>query len=318
VNLVKFGIHNPSWQFGPDPADVFDGVKSKAQWAENHGFVWFSVMDHLIQIGGVGAPDEPFMEGWTVLSALGAVTNRIRLATLASSVAYRNPAHLAKIAAGVDQISRGRLTLGIGAGWFETEYRQYGWEFPARPAVRIRQMEEAVQLILAMWTEKRTTFHGKYFDVEEAILEPKPIQKPRPPVMIAGGGEQLTLRAVARLADACNVGGEPDIVKHKLAVLRRHCDTTRRDYAAIEKTNIVSLLIARDDAGVTAKRQRLAGRGPLRGFVGTVSEAIDLVGRYQEAGVQLLINSDYRNDAETNDLLASEIMPHFKTGHHPA
>ena len=155
---MKFGIHNPSWVYGPDPTEAFEAVKAKAQWAENHGFVWFSVMDHLIQIGGVGAPDEPFMEGWTVLSALAAVTNHIRLATLATSVGYRNPAHLAKIAAGVDLISRGRLTLGIGAGYFETEYSQYGWEFPARPAVRIRQMEEAVRLILAMWTDKRTTF----------------------------------------------------------------------------------------------------------------------------------------------------------------
>jgi F420-dependent oxidoreductase-like protein len=311
VIVMKFGIHNPSWVFGLDPAEAFEGAKAKAQWAENHGFVWFSVMDHLIQIGGVGAPDEPFMEGWTVLSALAAVTSRIRLATLASSVAFRNPAHLAKIAAGVDQISRGRLTLGIGAGWFEAEYRQYGWEFPPRPAVRIRQMEEAVRLIQAMWTEPRTNFHGKYFNVDDAILEPKPVQKPHPPVMIAGGGEQLTLRYVARLADACNVGGEPDGVKHKLEVLRRHCDAVQRDYATIEKTNIISLLLARDAAAVKAKRERLSARGPLRGFVGTPAEAIELIGQYQDAGVQLLINSDYRNDMETHELMASEVMPHF-------
>ena len=308
---MKFGIHNPSWVYGPDPAEEFEAVKAKAQWAENHGFVWFSVMDHLIQIGGVGAPDEPFMEGWTVLSALAAVTSRIRLATLATSVAYRNPAHLAKIAAGVDLISRGRLTLGIGAGYFETEYRQYGWEFPARPAVRIRQMEEAVRLILAMWTQKRTTFHGRYFHVEDAILEPKPVQKPRPPVMIAGGGEQLTLRAVARLADACNVGGDPETVRHKLAVLRGHCDAAQRDYATIETTHNNSWLLGRDEAAVAAKRERLAQRGSLRGFVGTVSKAIDLIGQYQDAGVHLLINSDYRNDIETHELFASDLMPHF-------
>src|SRR5271166_6430033 len=308
---MKFGIHNPSWLFGPDPAEAFEAVKAKAQWAENHGFVWFSVMDHLIQIGGVGAPDEPFMEGWTVLSALAAVTSRIRLATLATSVGYRNPAHLAKIAAGVDLISRGRLTLGIGAGWFEAEYRQYSWEFPARPAVRIRQMEEAVRLILALWKEPRTTFHGRYFHAEDAILEPKPVQRPHPPVMIAGGGEQLTLRAVARLADACNVGGDPDMVRHKFSVLRGHCDAAKRDYDAIEKTHNNSLLLARDEAAVAAKRQRLAGRRPLRGFVDTVSEGIDLIGQYQDAGVQLLINSDYRNDAETSELISSDIMPHF-------
>jgi alkanesulfonate monooxygenase SsuD/methylene tetrahydromethanopterin reductase-like flavin-dependent oxidoreductase (luciferase family) len=268
-------------------------------------------MDHLIQISGVGAPDEPFMEGWTVLSALAAVTSRIRLATLATSVGYRNPAHLAKIAAAVDLVSRGRLTLGIGAGYFETEYRQYGWEFPARPAVRIRQMEEAVRLILAMWTEKRTTFHGRYFHVEDAILEPKPVQKPRPPVMIAGGGEQLTLRAVARLADACNIGGDPDTVRHKLAVLRGHCDTAQRDCHTIEITHNNSWLLGRDEPAVAAKRERLAERGPLRGFVGTVSKAIDLIGQYQDAGVHLLINSDYRNDFETHELFTSDVMPHF-------
>jgi F420-dependent oxidoreductase-like protein len=308
---MKFGIHSPSWVYGADPAELFDSLKAKAQWAENHGFVWFSVMDHLIQIPGVGAPDEPFLESWTALSALAALTSRIRLATLASSVGYRNPAHLAKIAAGVDQISRGRLTLGIGAGYFETEYRQYGWEFPERPAVRIRQMEEAIRLILQMWSEKRTTFHGRYFHVEDAILEPKPVQKPHPPVMIAGGGEQLTLRAVARLGDLCNIGGDLDTVKHKFDVLRRHCDAAGRDYAMIEKTHNNSWLLARDAAAVAAKRERLSTRGPLRGFVGTVPEAVDLIGQYRDAGVDLLINSDYRNDMETHELMASEVMPHF-------
>ena len=308
---MKFGVHNPSWVYGPGSGNAFQGIKTKAQWAEDHGFTWFSVMDHLIQIGGVGAPTEPFMEGWTVLSALAAVTSRIRLATLATSVAFRNPAHLAKIAAGVDQISGGRMTLGIGAGWFEGEYKQYGWEFPPRPATRIRQMEEAVRLILQMWTQPRTTFHGRYFHVESAILEPKPVQKPRPPVMIAGGGEQMTLRAVARLADACNVGGDLATVKHKFAVLRSHCDAAQRDYDAIERTHNFSWLLARDDAAVGAKRERLSARGPLRGFVGTVSEAIDLVGQYRDVGVQVLINSDYRNDQETLELFASEVMPHF-------
>jgi F420-dependent oxidoreductase-like protein len=255
---MKFGIRNPSWVYSRDPAETFEGVKAKAQWAENHGFVWFSVMDHMIQIGGVGAPDEPFMEGWTVLSGLAAVTSRIRLATLATSVGYRNPAHLAKIAAGVDLISRGRLTLGIGAGYLETQYRQYGWEFPPRPAVRIRQMEEAVRLILALWTERRTTFRGRYFRAEDAMLEPKPVQRPRPPVLIAGGGEQLTLRAVARLADACNVGGDPETVRRKLGILHGHCDTAQRDYDAIEKTHNHSWLLGRDEAAITAKRERLS------------------------------------------------------------
>jgi len=306
---MKFGIHNASWLFGPDPYEAFEGVKAKAQWAEANGFTWFSVMDHLIQIPTMGQADEPFLESWTVLSALAAVTSRIRLATLVSSVAYRNPAHLAKIAAGVDLISRGRLTLGIGAGWHDVEYRQYGWEFPPRPATRIAQMEEAVRLILAMWSEKRTTFHGKYFHVEDAILEPKPAR--RPPVMIAGGGEQLTLRAVARHADACNVYGSPAAVADKFAILRRHCETEGRPYEAIERTVVISLLLARDDAALAVKSAGLGPLDPSRVRVCTVAEAIDLIGAYRDAGTELFISSAYKNDPETHALLASDVMPHF-------
>ncbi len=247
---MKFGIHNSSWQ----PAKAFEAVKTKAQWAENHGFAWLSVLDHMIQIPRIGAPDEPVLEGWTVLAALAAVTNRIRLATLCTAVGYRNPAHLAKIAATVDLISNGRLTLGIGAGFFEEEYKQYGWEFPPRPTTRIRQMEEAITLILKMWTEPRTTFHGQYFQVEDAVLEPKPMQKPRPPVLIAGGGEQMTLRAVARLGDACNiVDGDLPEVRHKLAVLRRHCDAEKRDYDTIEKTRIQPWCLVRNAAALATR-----------------------------------------------------------------
>lgn len=309
---MKFGIHNPSWRYGNgDPAGIFEGVKQKALWAEQHGFTWFSVMDHLIQIAMAGPAEEPFMESWTILSALAAVTKRIRLAPLVTSVHYRNPAHLAKIAAGVDQISGGRLTFGIGAGWFEAEYKQYGWEFPPRPATRIAQMEEAIKLILSMWTEKRTTFHGKWFHAEEAILEPKPLQKPHPPLMIGGSGEQLTLRAVARHADACNLFGPPDVVRQKLEVLKRHCDAEKRDYNEIERTNAIGFLIARDDKALAAKRQRLEVPAQFMGVAGTVAQIADLVGKYRDAGSQLLISSAWRNDAETHELLAAEVMPAF-------
>src|SRR5437016_14416848 len=128
-------------------------------------------------------------------------------------------------------------------------------------------MEEAVRLILKMWTEPRTSFHGRYSHVEDASLEPKPVQEPRPPVMIAGGGEQMTLRAVARLADACNiVDGDIAEVRHKLAVLRGHCDSAGRDYDTIEKTHVQAWRLARNDAAAAAKRERLTARGPLRGF----------------------------------------------------
>jgi alkanesulfonate monooxygenase SsuD/methylene tetrahydromethanopterin reductase-like flavin-dependent oxidoreductase (luciferase family) len=218
---------------------------------------------------------------------------------------------LAKMAAGVDQISRGRLTFGIGAGWFEAEYRQYGYEFPPRPATRIRQMEEGLKLIVALWSGKRTTFEGKYFQVKDAILEPKPVQKPHPPIMIGGGGEQLTLRAVARHADACNVGGSPDQVRHKYEVLKRHCETEGRNYDEVERTNTISFVLARDEAALAAKRVKLGVPAQFYGFAGTVAQVTDLVDKYRDAGVQLLISSAYRNDAETLELLAADVMPKF-------
>jgi F420-dependent oxidoreductase-like protein len=308
---MKFGIHNPSWNYGPDPYAMFEGLKQKAQWSEVHGFTWFSVMDHLIQIGGVGKYDEPFMEGWTALAAVAAVTQKTRLATLVSSVHYRNPALLAKMATGVDIISGGRLTLGIGGGWYEREYKQYGFDFPPRAATRLRQLEEAVRLIKTMWSESRATFHGKYFHVDEAMLEPKPLQKPRPPIMIGGGGEQLTLRIVAREADACNVFGDPAEVRHKYEVLRRHCEAEARDYDSIEKSNLTSFLLGRDEAALKAKRERLAVPEGQWGNFMTVAQAAEEVGRYQAAGVQLFIFSVYKNDRETLEMFAEEIMPRF-------
>ncbi len=308
---MRFGIHNPSWLFGSDQYEIFEELKHKAQWAEEHSFTWFSVMDHLIQIPGVGVADEPFMESWTVLSALAAVTSKIRLATLVTSVAYRNPALLAKMAAGIDIISRGRLTFGFGAGWYFQEYGQYGYHFPEKPATRIRQMEEAIRVIKLMWTEPRATFHGKYFHVDEVILEPKPVQKPHPPIMIGGSGEQLTLRALARVGDACNIFGDPATVKHKFDVIRQHCETEGRDFNSIERTNLTSLLIAKNEAELKAKRDRLGLPDQFRGYAMTTGQAIDLVGQFRDIGVQTFICSFVKNDRETGELLASEVMPQF-------
>ena len=308
---MKFGIHNPSWLYGDNPHDMFEAIKQKAQWAEQKGFTWFSVMDHLIQIPGVGAPEEPFMEGWTVLAALAAVTSKIRLATLVSSVAYRNPALLAKMAAGIDIISRGRLTFGIGGVWYVDEYKQYGWTFPDKPAVRIAQMEEAIRLVKTMWMEPRATFHGKYFSVENALLEPKPVQKPHPPIMIGGSGEQLTLRAVARVGDLCNIFGDPPMVKSKFDVLRRHCEKEKRNYDEIERTNLTSLLLARDEAALRTKQERYGIAGGFRGYALTAPQAIDLVSQYQDIGSQIFIFSAYKNDRETLDLFADQVLPKF-------
>ena len=183
--------------------------------------------------------------------------------------------------------------------------------FPEKPAVRIKQMEEAIQLILKMWSEPRATFDGKYFHIKEAMLEPKPVQKPHPPILIGGSGEQLTLRAVARWGDACNVFGDPEMVRKKYAILRKHCEEAGRDYNSIQRTNLTALLVAKNESELQAKKQRMQLPEPFRGYALTVSQAVDLFGQYQDAGTQLLIVSSYKNEAESLQLLASDVMPKF-------
>src|SRR5258707_8620484 len=158
----------------------------------------------------------------------------------------------------------------------------------------------------------RPSIPGKYFQGKREIYEPNPVRTPHPPVMIAGGGEQMTLRAVARLADTCNlVRGDIAEARHKLAVLRRHCEALGRDYDTIEKTHVQRWMLARDGAALAAKRERLPPRGTSPGFSGTVSEAIDLMGQYRDAGIDLLIHSDGLHDVESLELFVSDIMPHF-------
>ncbi len=172
-------------------------------------------------------------------------------------------------------------------------------------------MEEAIQLITTMWREPRATFDGRYFHIKEAMLEPKPVQKPHPPILIGGSGEQLTLRAVARWGDACNVFGDPEMVKKKYAVLQKHCEDAGRDFNSIERTNLTSLLVAKNESELQAKKQRLQLPEPFRGYALTVTQAINLFGQYKDAGTQLLILSSYKNEFESLELLASDVMPQF-------
>jgi F420-dependent oxidoreductase-like protein len=179
----------------------------------------------------------PILECWTTLSALSAVTTRIRLGTMVSCNSFRNPALLAKMAATFDVISNGRLELGIGAGVQRNEHVAYGIPFP-KPNVRIYHLKEAVEIIRKMWTEEKASYRGKYYRLNEAACEPKPLQKPHPPITIGGSGEKLTLQVTAQYADRFDWGYLPslELYKHKLDVLKRHCETVGRDFQEIEKS----------------------------------------------------------------------------------
>ena len=190
-------------------------------------FTGLWLFDHFFSLGD--DPTGPCLEGWTLLAAMAALTTRLRLGVMVTGNGYRHPAVLANMAATVDIVSNGRLDFGIGAGWFQREYDAYGIPFPPA-ADRIRALGEACQVIKLLWTQETSDFDGRYYTLKEARCEPKPVQKPYPPITIGGQGEQLTLRVVARHADIYNAPGiSPELMRHKLDVLEEHCRTVGRD-----------------------------------------------------------------------------------------
>jgi F420-dependent oxidoreductase-like protein len=211
------------------------------------------LFDHFMPI--VGDPTGPCLEGWSLLSALAAVTKRLRIGLMVTGNTYRHPAVLANIAAAVDIISDGRLDFGIGAGWNELEHNAYG--IPLYPVgERIRRLGEACQVIRLLWTEQAPSFEGKYYRLTEAYCEPKPVQKPYPPFVIGGSGEQLTLRVVARYADIWNyVTGPIEEFKRKNAVLDQHCAAVGRNPADIQR----SVQLVMDPGNWPAGRELVRG-----------------------------------------------------------
>lgn len=252
-------------------------------------------------------------EAWTLLSAFAAVTEKLRLGHTVLCNSYRHPAVLAKMAATFDVISEGRLEFGVGAGWYEQEYNAYGIPFP-KPSVRIGMLREAVQIIKKMWTEETATFQGKYYTITEAINSPKPLQKPHPPILIGGGGEQLTLKIVARFADKCNFGTSATFEEYarKYKILEEHCHTIGRDPAAIEKTCNRGIIVGTAEAEARARFNRFRHAPPGNAFyiMGTPEQCITELARYKDLGVTYFIL--YFPDAielEPLRLFANKVMP---------
>jgi F420-dependent oxidoreductase-like protein len=250
--MVKFGLQIPwfSWPGSPDNhADVLSEV---ARTAEEAGFSSLWVMDHFFQLPMVGDAELDMLEGYTTLAYLAGVTERITLGTLVTGVTYRHPAVLIKQVTTLDVLSKGRAWLGIGAAWFEREHRGLGVDFPP-VSERFERLEEALQIADQMWSPENGPYKGKHYTLDETICTPQPLQNPRPPIMVGGGGEKKTLRLVAQYADACNVAGNADEISHKFDVLKRHCDDLGRDYDEIERT--VMTITPPGDAAVEPARK---------------------------------------------------------------
>ena len=228
----KFGVFLPFYAFqAKTPKEYFEVLKNIALESERLGYdtVWLD--DHLMY------NNWPILEPWTVLSALSTLTSKIRLGTMVTCNAHRNPALLAKTAATLDVVSNGRLELGIGAGCQEAEHLAYGFGFP-KPSVRIAQLGEALEVITQMWTQKKANYQGKHYSLRDAVCGPKPLQKPYPPITVGGSGEKHTLKVTAKYADRFDWGSLPSVddYRRKLEVLEEQCKVVGRDFDEIERS----------------------------------------------------------------------------------
>jgi F420-dependent oxidoreductase-like protein len=290
--MTKFGLQIPNFSFGGDASQIFETVAELAQTAEQTGFDSVWVMDHFYQLPPLGGPDQPMLESYTILGALGARTERVKLGALVGGVTYRNPALVAKAATTLDVITKGRAICGLGAAWFDVEHAGLGFDFP--PAgERLSRLEEAVQICRAMFTEESPSFEGKYYSITNARNVPRPIRPEGIPIMVGGGGEKRTLRTVARYADMCNLFGDAETLRHKFDVLRKHCEEAGRPYEAITRSRLATMVLTEDSAQTDATNQMLASLPASRASaafnVGTEKEILSQIDELEEAGVQYFI-----------------------------
>jgi len=292
---LQFGLLLPQgWTMDlahiKDPVEAYEMMTSVGQTAEEVGFASAWLVDHFHTMPRPA--QEVTFECWMSTAALARDTSNIRIGQMVTCNSYRHAALLAKMASTVDVLSHGRLNFGIGAGWYEHEYRAYGYDYPDAPE-RLRQLREAVQVMLALWTQEEAHFEGTYYQVRGAMNQPKGVQKPHIPLLIGGDGEKVTLKLVAQYADACNVGDDPASVKQKLAVLKQHCETVGRDYESIHRTSSTLCLMADSDEQVLrqlpAELKARLGKSVNTALIGSPETIRLRLTAYEEAGVQELL-----------------------------
>ena len=321
---VIFGVFMPQgWKM---ELSEIEGAEAKWQkavdiavLAEELGYHSIWVYDHFHNVPRPA--HEAVFECWTTMAAISQRTSRIRLGQMVGCNGYREPALLAKITSTIDVISGGRLEWGIGAGWYENEFRGYGYQFP-KPKDRIGMLKESVEIVKSMWTNTETSYDGDYYKLVRANCDPKPLQKPNPPIWIGGGGEQLTLRVVAEHADCSNFGGKPEEWARKREILKGHCAAVGRDEEEIRKTWSPEVFIRSTEKEVAARTHGGLWGEPVESWrdgnlVGTPEQVAEKIAKYVAIGCTGFVPwcADYP-DTESMELLAKEVMPQFtrKTG----
>ena len=309
---LKFGWHMPSFPVdgssGSQFIDQIANVLERTQ--DSFDSAWMD--DHVIPWANWQSPETPYLECVTTMSYLAGAFPRIKFGSSVFCQSFRNPALLAKMGATLQLLTRGRFIFGIGAGWLEREYLAYNYDFP-RPAVRLAQLEETVEIVKAMWTQSPASYAGKYYQIKDAYCEPTP--DPVPPIMIGGGGEQLTLRIVAQHADWWNIpGNNLENYTHKLAVLRQHCADVGRDYNSIVKTWSAECVAV---AETEAEAARIVEATPYKNhaIAGTPEQVAAQLQKFVDVGVEYLIVRpvDFPR-TEGFDLFVREVMPRLSAG----
>jgi alkanesulfonate monooxygenase SsuD/methylene tetrahydromethanopterin reductase-like flavin-dependent oxidoreductase (luciferase family) len=307
---VKFGLQ--LWSQQTDWASF----RNAALAAEANGWDSVWTWDHLLAI--FGPWEQPIFEGWSVLAALGPITNRVRLGLMVGANTFRHPGLTAKLATTLDHVSDGRAVVGIGAAWFEREHDAFGIDFGASPGERIGWLDESVMLMRRLFDGERVDHDGPRYTMRDALCEPRPVQ-PHLPILIGGSGRQKTLRVVAERADAWNTSGSYEQVSDALRTLEAHCADVGRDIRTIEKTVSFHIILRDDSAAADARtRELLAGNGvaadDFGGYVaGTPGEVADELRRFRELGFETVIvrmpapydHETIERMAEVADLLAS-------------
>jgi F420-dependent oxidoreductase-like protein len=262
---MKIGLQVPRFTWAGGPPGIAPRLADIGKAADEAGFASLWVMDHFFQIEMIGEAEEPMLEGYSVLSYLAAVTERVRLGTMVTGVVYRHPGILVKTATTLDVLSGGRAYFGIGAAWFEREARGLGVPFPGIKE-RFERLEETLQIARQMWSGQVGPFEGRHYRLAETLNSPQPVSKPHPPILIGGMGEKKTLRLVARYGDACNLFefAGVDVLRGKLDLIRRYCDEIERPHSEIERTSLGTVQLgprAMSAAEVIERCRSLAGIG---------------------------------------------------------
>ena len=294
----------------PSPQQSWSEVLDLARHAESTGWdgLWFA--DHFMP--NSEDVSDPLLECWSVLAGLAAAVPRVRLGALVSGNTYRHPAVLTNIATTVDRISEGRVILGLGAGWQENEHLAYGIDFYDTKE-RLARLDEACQVVKALTTQERSDFSGRYYTLQQAPLEPKPVQSPMP-LLVGGGGEKVTMRIAATYADEWNVWGTPDVLRHKGQVLDGHCDKLGRDPKEIQRSAQALLFLSTDEKWLAKRREMDLGRAAI---VGTPAEVTEVMAAYRDAGVDEFIVPDFtlgsgQRKLDTYDLFLNEVVSNFR------